>query len=237
MLRGGLYVQLRRMRAILSTLSCAVALLAQVDTGFVSGIVTDPSGAVVPGATISVTRLEINSTFELLTNESGFYSATALRPGRHEISVIKKGFGTQKSQLDVRVQDRAEQNFQLDVKTPAEEIMVTAATPLLESETSSLGHVVEETTVNELPLNGRNFIQLAILGAGTLPWTRSPEQDNFISNGARALENSYLLDGVDNRNWIKVQHKSCHRLSIRSRNSKFRLLRSQPSLDSPPAES
>ena len=131
----------------------------------------------MPGATISVTRLEINSTFELLTNESGFYSATALRPGRYEISVIKKGFGTQKSQLDVRVQDRAEQNFQLDVKTPAEEIMVTAATPLLESETSSLGHVVEETTVNELPLNGRNFIQLAILGAGTLPSTRSPEQD------------------------------------------------------------
>ena len=190
------------MRAILSTLSCAVALLAQVDTGVVSGIVTDPSGAVVPGATITVTRLEINSTVELLTNESGFYSATALRPGRYEISVIKKGFGSQKSKLDVRVQDRAEQNFQLDVKTAAEEIMVTAATPLLESETSSLGHVVEETTVNELPLNGRNFIQLAILAAGTLPSTRTPEGDTFISNGARALENSYLLDGIENRNWI-----------------------------------
>jgi hypothetical protein len=191
------------MRAILSTLSCAVALLAQVDTGVVSGVVTDSSGAVVPGATVTITRLEINSTIALLTNESGFYSATALRPGRYEVSVTKKGFGSQRSQpFDVRLQDRAQRDFELDVAVNADAIEVSAVAPLLESETSSLGHVVEEKTVNELPLNGRNFIQLAILGAGTLPSTRSPERDNFISNGARALENSYLLDGVDNRNWI-----------------------------------
>ena len=101
----------------------------------------------------------------------------------------------------MHIQDRAEINFQLDLASAQDKITVKAAAPLLESETSSLGHVVEEKTVNELPLNGRNFIQLATLGAGTLQ-SRTIEHDNFISNGARALENSYLLDGVDNRNWI-----------------------------------
>ena len=79
---------------------------------------------------------------------------------------------------------------------------VTAAAPLLESETSSLGQVIEEKTITDLPLNGRNFIQLATLGAGTLPSTRTAERDRFISNGARGVQNSYLLDGIDNRNRI-----------------------------------
>ena len=190
------------MRAILVALSGAIALLAQVDTGVVSGVITDRSGAVVPGATITIRHLEVNSPVELLTNEAGFYSATALRPGRYEVSVAKEGFHSQKHPpIDLRIQDRAKIDFQLEVAADPDVIKVTATTPLLESETSSLGHVVEEKTTNELPLNGRNFIQLATLGAGTLPSTRTAEHDNFISNGARALENSYLLDGVDNRNW------------------------------------
>lgn len=191
------------MRAILAVLSCAVALLAQADRGVVSGIVTDRSGAVVPGAAVTITLLETNSTFELLTNESGFYSASALRPGRYGISVAKAGFHTQNRPIvDVHVQDRAENDFQLELETVPDQFVVMAAVSPLESETSSLGHVVEENTVNELPLNGRNFIQLATLGAGTSPSTRTAEGDTFISNGARALQNSYLLDGVDNRNWI-----------------------------------
>ncbi len=190
------------MRAILVALGCAIALLAQVDTGVVSGVVTDRSGAVVAGATITITRLGMDSPAELLTNESGFYSAIALRPGRYELSVAKEGFRSQKRQaFDLHVQDHAEINFQLDLASVEEQIVVKAAVPFLESETSSLGHVVEEKTVNELPLNGRSFIQLALLAAGTLP-SRTIERDNFIANGARALENSYLLDGVDNRNWI-----------------------------------
>ena len=191
------------MRAILAALSCGVALLAQIDTGVVSGIVTDRSGAVVPGAKILITRQETNSPIELLTNGAGFYAATALRPGRYEVSVGKESFRSQKRPpFDLRIQDRAQVDFQLEVVTDANAITVTAVTPLLESETSSLGHVVEEKVVNELPLNGRSFIQLGTLGAGTLPSTRTAERDNFISNGARALENSYLLDGIDNRNWI-----------------------------------
>src|SRR5207248_6819304 len=63
-------------------------------------------------------------------------------------------------------------------------------------------------TITDLPLNGRNFIQLAILGTGTLPSTRSAERDSFISNGARSVQNSYLLDGIDNKNRIMGFDKS-----------------------------
>ncbi|MDP2997857.1 MAG: TonB-dependent receptor [Bryobacterales bacterium] len=125
------------------------------------------------------------------------------------MSVAHEGFRPQKSKpFELRVQDRVEVNFQLEVGAATTEISVSAAAPLLESETSSLGHVVEERTVNDLPLNGRNFIQLATLGAGTLPSTRTAERDNFISNGARAVQNSYLLDGVDNKNRIMGFDKS-----------------------------
>ncbi len=182
---------------------CATSALAQVDSGAVSGVVTDTSGAVVPGATVTITQTTTNITTVLTTNESGFYSAPSLRPGSYEVLVRGTGFRAQKSKpFDLRVQERLALNFKLEVGGVAEEVVVSATAPLLESETSSLGHVVEEKMVSELPLNGRNFIQLATLGAGTLPSTRTAERDNFIANGARAVQNSYLLDGVDNKNRI-----------------------------------
>jgi hypothetical protein len=104
--------------------------------------------------------------------------------------------------FDLRVQDRLEINFQLQLSATSTEITVAAVVPLLESATSSLGQVIPEQTITDLPLNGRNFIQLATLTAGTLPSSRTAERDNFISNGARAVQNSYLLDGVDNKNRI-----------------------------------
>ncbi|MDQ2900517.1 MAG: TonB-dependent receptor, partial [Acidobacteriota bacterium] len=194
---------------LLIPMLCAIPLLAQVDTGAVSGVVTDRSGSVVPAAHLRITQVDTNAQTDLDTNESGFYSAPALRPGRYEISVAKEGFRPQKSQpFDLRVQDRAEVNFQLDLGATSSEITVSASAPLLESETSSLGQVIEEKTVTDLPLNGRNFIQLATLGAGTLPSTRTAERDNFIANGARAVQNSYLLDGIDNKNRIMGFDKS-----------------------------
>src|SRR4029077_7469674 len=111
-------------------LGCLLPLLAQVDTGVVSGIITDRSGAVVPGAKITVTWLETKIETETQTNKTGFYSASALRPGRYEISVAKEGFRSQTSlPLDVHVQDRAERNFQLDLQVATDEIEVGAAAP------------------------------------------------------------------------------------------------------------
>src|SRR5207253_5651088 len=130
------------------------------------------------------------------------YSTPALRPGRYEIAVTKEGFRPQKSQpFDLRVQDRAELNFQLELGSTSE-VTVSATAPLLESETSSLGQVIEDKTISELPLNGRNFIQLAMSAPGVTPAQRTAERDSFIANGARGVQNSYMLDGIDNRNRI-----------------------------------
>ena len=197
------------LRSVLIALLGAGAAFAQVDTGTVSGVITDRSGAVVPGAKITILQEETNFQLGLETNESGFYSAPALRPGRYVISAGKEGFRPQKSRpLELRVQDRVEVNFTLEVGALSSEVTVSSVAPLLESETSSLGQVVEEKTITDLPLNGRNFIELATLGAGTLPSRRSADRDSFISNGARSVQNSYLLDGIDNKNRIMGFDKS-----------------------------
>ena len=197
------------MRLVVVVVFSALAAMAQVDTGAILGVITDRSGAVVPGASVKIVEESTNSFTDLRTNDSGFYSAPALRPGRYQVTVSKEGFRPQKSQpFDLRVQDRAELNFQLEVGPTSSEITVSATAPLLESETSSLGQVVEEKSITDLPLNGRNFIQLAVLGTGTLPSTRTAERDSFISNGARGVQNSYLLDGIDNRNRIMGFDKS-----------------------------
>ena len=177
--------------------------MAQVDTGAISGVVTDSTGGVVPGARITIVETETNVKSVLTTNGSGFFSEPSLHPGPYLVEVSKLGFQTQKrSGLVLRVQDRLEVNFTLAVGSTSTEVTVSTSAPLLESETSSIGHVVESRTINDLPLNGRTFIQLATLSAGTLPSSRSADKDSFISNGARSVQNSYLLDGVDNKNRI-----------------------------------
>lgn len=190
-------------RSALLLLACTASLRAQVDTGSISGVVSDSTGGVIPDAHVMITQEETNLQTKLTTNGAGFYSAAALRPGRYQARVLKQGFRVEnRTGIELRVQDRLEINFQLQLGTTTSEVTVVATAPLIESETSSLGQVTEGRTIVDLPLNGRNFMQLATLGAGTLPSTRSAERDSFIANGARAIQNSYLLDGVDNKNRI-----------------------------------
>ncbi len=178
------------------------SLFAQVDTGAISGVVTDATGAVVPAARVTITEVETGILTPLVTNGVGFYSAPGLKPGRYSVSVAAGGFRTEtRAGLELRVQERLALDFRLEVGAAASEITITAAAPLLESETSSLGQVISERTITDLPLNGRNFI-LATLTAGTLPSNRTAERDNFVANGARPIQNSYLLDGVENKNRI-----------------------------------
>jgi hypothetical protein len=189
--------------ALVMTVLFDGSALAQVDTGAISGVVTDSTGAIVPGAKVAITETDTNAQVALATNDSGFYSAPSLRPGPYQVEVSKQGFQSQKrTGIGLRVQDRIELNFSLAVGSTTTELTVSTAAPVLESETSSLGTVVDGKTIDELPLNGRNFIQLATSVPGTLPSTRSADKDSFISNGARSVQNSYLLDGIDNKNRI-----------------------------------
>lgn len=181
----------------------ALRALAQIDSGAISGVVRDPSGAAIPGVAVLVTNTASGIAMRLETNGAGFYSAPALRPGVYRLEAGRVGFASVvRERVELRVQDRLEISFDLAVAGTVTELTISTEGPQLESESSSLGNVVGSRTILDLPLNGRNFSRLATLGAGTLPAPKSSERDSFVANGARPVQNSYLLDGVENKNRI-----------------------------------
>ena len=181
----------------------AIVAYAQVDTGSISGTVKDSGGAVIVDATVTITNPGSGASVTTKTNQDGFYTVVDLRPGTYDVSTAAQGFqAITKAGIDVRLQDRLAINFDLHVGQASTSIQVQATAPALETETSSLGQVVEDKTIESLPLNGRNYIQLAILGAGTSPSQRSNERNSFVANGQREIQNSYVLDGIDNKNKI-----------------------------------
>jgi Carboxypeptidase regulatory-like domain/TonB dependent receptor-like, beta-barrel len=184
-------------------LTCLSGLIwAQKDTGSIVGTVKDPSGAVVAGAKVTVTDLERGQNFTTTTSDAGDYVAGPLRVGRYTVTVEKGGFKKAVSEaVDLDVQQRIPVNVTLEIGRQNEQILVTGAAPLLETETSELGQVVDRKRVENLPLNGRNFAQLALLSTGTSPSEPGARDEGgygFSANGARSLQNNFLLDGVDN---------------------------------------
>src|SRR5579872_7515045 len=177
-------------------------LWAQKDAGTIVGTVRDATGAVVPGAKVTVEDVDRGVQATLSTNDEGEYVASPLHIGRYKITVEKTGFKKAVSEVvELNVQDRIAMNIKLQVGQISEEMVVTGAAPLLETETSELGQVVDQKRVSNLPLNGRNFAQLALLTAGTTPsepGARDEESFGFSAGGARSLQNNFLLDGIDN---------------------------------------
>ena len=180
----------------------AVPIWAQKDAGSIVGTVRDQTGAIVTDAKVTVSDVERGMHLETTTNESGEYVAGPLRVGRYTVTVEHPGFKRSVTPpVDLDVQQRIALNIELQVGQISESIEVTAATPLLETETSELGQVVDNKRMANLPLNGRNFAQLALLTAGTAPSEPGARDEGgfgFSANGARSLQNNFLLDGVDN---------------------------------------
>jgi len=186
----------------LVTISLSSPLLAQKDTGAIVGLVRDPSGAVVPGAKVTVSDADRGTQVTLSTNDEGEYVASPLRIGRYTVTVEKGGF---KKAVDgpvqVDIQDRISVNVSLQPGMATETMTITSEGPQLETETSDLGQVVDSRRINALPLNGRNYAQLALLGVGVSaaePGSRVETTYGFSANGARSLQNNFLLDGIDN---------------------------------------
>ena len=185
-----------------SLLLFAISGFGQKDTGSIVGTVTDPTGAVVANAGVQVTDVERGQTFRTTTNESGEFVASPLHIGHYTVTVEKSGFKKAVSEaVELNVQGRVAINISLQVGQLTEQVVVTGAAPLLETETSELGQVVDGSRVSTLPLNGRNFAQLALLSTGTAPSEPGARDEGgygFSANGARSLQNNFLLDGVDN---------------------------------------
>ena len=192
------------------TLACLCFLLVQgpsafgqVDQGSITGVVSDPSGAVVPNAKVTLLNTDIGLTLETTTNGSGEYTFSPVRIGQYSVSVSAAGFSTTTQQnLTVAVAQNLQVNVQLKPGAATETVEVTTAPPELQTEDASAGQVINGQSVVNLPLNGRNFTFLAQLGAGV----NTPQADTrgnaasgaFSANGLRPAQNNYLLDGIDN---------------------------------------
>ncbi|MFN7923306.1 MAG: carboxypeptidase regulatory-like domain-containing protein [Bryobacteraceae bacterium] len=176
--------------------------VAQQDTGMITGSVLDSTGSAVPSATVSLVNTGTNVRTTVTTNADGLFVATPMRIGVYTISVEAKGFKKSfRDNIALRVQDRLRVDFALEVGELTESIMVTSEAPILQSETSSLGQVIATKPVSELPLNGRNFIQLIALTPGAyIPQRNNSLYQDFLIgiNGNRIQNNNFLLDGINN---------------------------------------
>jgi Carboxypeptidase regulatory-like domain/TonB dependent receptor len=174
----------------------------QKDTGSIAGTVRDSSGAVIVGAKVVVIDVDRGAQFATTSNGLGEYVVGPLKIGRYRVTVEKEGFKKAVAgPVQVDVQERPSVDITLQVGRPAEIIIVTSEGTQLQTETSDLGQVIDSRRVTTLPLNGRNFAQLALLGAGVAPsepGSRVETSFGFSSNGARSLQNNFLLDGIDN---------------------------------------
>ncbi len=199
-------------RLVLAGFLCLLAsihTLAQVDTGTIAGSVRDSSGAGVPSATVTFVEISTNATMKTQADASGDYASPPLRPGSYKITAEAAGFKTQtRGTLVLRVQDRLRLDFDMAVGSVSENVVVTAETPTIQTDTSSLGEVVSSQQMTQLPLNGRDYIQLATLTTGVVR-TSSGTNGNtggsstgglnsFVANGTRGTLNNFLLDGIDN---------------------------------------
>ena len=203
-------------RAIL--LVCAIAVLwsnqpialAQLTTGGIVGVVSDPSGSRVPDVAVTVTEVGTATTTAVTTDSSGNYSFPTLKIGQYAVTFQKTGFQrVVQSNLVLEIGRVIRLDTVLKVGAVTQTVEVTDAPPLLEAETSSLGTIETEKRIVDLPLNGRNFFKLAYLGpganegsSGTSAGAGSTDNNrpgiSLAVNGLRIFDNNFLLDGFDN---------------------------------------
>lgn len=183
--------------------ACSLATPAQQETATITGEVKDASGGLVPSAMITVTNVGTNISVNTESNDQGSYTVTSLRPGDYSITAEKSGFNkTLRSGVTLQVNQFARIDITLQAGQVSETVEVAAGAPLLETETSSRGSVIDQKKIVDLPLNGRDYNQLALLSPGVLPGTPRLASVNFKGvlnvNGNRTFNNVFLLDGVDN---------------------------------------
>src|SRR5579859_2701810 len=144
---------------ILAVIACGLPLYGQVVSGTIVGTVHDPSGAAIPGTAVTLRHLDTNQTRESNTNEAGAFTFAALPPGHYKVSTARPGFKSAiTSDIDLQIDQTARVDLTLEVGQISEEVTVSAAAALLETDTATMGQVIAEKPVNDLPLNGRNFL-------------------------------------------------------------------------------
>src|ERR1035437_5425515 len=182
----------------------------QAITGDILGTIQDTTGGVVPGAKITLTEVDTGIKLEAISDAGGNYLFAQLKPGHYSLEVSKQGFQTQTtSNIELQVGQRPRVDVALQVGAVTQMIEVSAGgVVLLDTQTSTVGQVVDNKDVTELPLNGRNFINLMLTTAGVAPLLNGTAEASFwtgqgmVSNsvaGLRESNESFLVDGIESR--------------------------------------
>ena len=192
--------------ALIACVAVPQTALAQQVTATITGRVTDPSGAPIANAKVSATSVERGTQFPTTTNTDGYFNLQYLLVGTYNVKVENAGFQTAtQSNVTLQMNQVAKLDFQLQVGNVQTTVEVTASAPLLQTESTLLGQVIDSRTNTTLPLATRNYVQLTLLAAGSV----HPDPSSFTNgqstnsgrpyvNGNREQANNFILDGMDN---------------------------------------
>src|SRR5438132_5914756 len=185
--------------------------LAQITSATISGTIKDETGGVLPGVDVVVKNLETGLTRSTVSDSKGYFAVPGLAPGRYEARAMLQGFATGlQTGIVLAVSQQAALNLTLKVGTASETITVSGESPLVEVRTSMLSAVVTEKTIEELPLNGRNYITLATLQPGIIQFTEKSGTASATRgvqlniNGMGGRSNSFLIDGANMKGYAGI---------------------------------
>jgi hypothetical protein len=190
--------------------TCAPSALAQITAATISGAVKDETGGMLPGADIVTKNLDTGTSRSTVSNGDGAFTLTGLAPGKYEIRVTLQGFNTSVQNVELAVAQQAGLNVTLKVGATEESVTVTASAILVDTRTSALSALVPEKTIEELPLNGRNYINLATLQPGIINFTEKSGTSSSTRgiqlniNGMGGRSNSFLIDGANMKGYAGI---------------------------------
>jgi len=182
----------------------SVPAFGQIDRGAIVGRIVDQTGAVVPKAVVTITNKATGVVVTPSVDSSGEYQVETLIPGKYSVRVSADGFESiLRDDIEIHVQDRLSLDFTLQVGSVKQEITITGGEPILQTETADVGNVVNEQRINELPLNGRRYADLALLEPGVDKYygAANPAPDRFSVSGNLETQNNFLLNGIDNNSF------------------------------------
>src|SRR5690242_5085773 len=191
--------------AVVGVLLFSLSLLSQVNTGTISGVVQDTSGAVIAGATVTIRNVDTGIATAAMSDSGGRYIAPNLPIGNYEVQGQQSGFQTEiRKGITLTVGREEVVNLTLTVGQQTQTVTVTAEAPVIETTTAAMSSLVDDRSIRDLPLNGRSYDQLAMLQPGVVTVGAGQASaafdfgtgQRFNVNGSRAYANTFLLDGT-----------------------------------------